>query len=79
MTIKNNLCLCNRCWVVMHDENPCEESYDFSDDDLKSLEIEDQARDNDGCVVCPICEDDGTLFDITSMEQLQQFLKLKEK
>jgi len=75
MTNKNNLCLCNRCLILLHDENPSSESYDFSDDDLKSLNIKDQAKAKDGHVMCPICEDDGALFDVTYPEQLGIFLE----
>ena len=71
MMNSNNLCLCNRCCIVMHDENPSNESYNFSDDDLKSLDIKDQVRAEDGHVMCPVCEDDGALFDVTSMLNFQ--------
>ena len=64
------ICLCNRCCVLMHDENPSEESYDFIDEDLDELDIEDQLRATDGHVICPVCEEDSALFDVVSKEQL---------
>ena len=67
-----NICFCNRCHVLMDDENPSEESFDFTDEDLVGLDIKDQLRASEGYVVCPVCEEDSALFDVTSKEQLDK-------
>ena len=73
------ICLCNRCYTLMEDENPSEESFDFVDEDLDDLDIKDQLRASEGYVVCPICEEDSALFDIVSKEQLDSIKIILEK
>jgi len=73
------ICFCNRCHVLMDDENPSEESFDFIDEDLHVLDIKDQLRASDGHVICPVCEEDSALFDVTSKEQLKSIKMLLRK
>lgn len=67
--MKANLCKCNKCDIVLIDQNPQNNAPEF--------EIPGQAQgmqfiDNkDGVFwACPVCEDDGSLIDITEPTQL---------
>ena len=71
--MKRYLCYCTYCGTIMIDENPSNESIilDVPEcaNDMMVLE------DVDGSVcVCPNCNDDSYLIDITSKKQLNKLI-----
>jgi hypothetical protein len=67
------ICICNNCGTLIHDHNPSNRSYDFTESDLRRYHIEDMKpfeEDGEQSLGCPECKTDGYLRDIESLEQL---------
>lgn len=66
--MKANLCKCNKCNIVLIDQNPQINAPEF---EIPEQAQEMQFMDKDGGFwACPVCEDDGNLMDITELQQL---------
>ena len=69
---------CNNCWSLIHDDNPSEESFDFTEKQLEGFIIENPDFSK-GYMCCPACETDDYLCDLTSIEELNQSKALQNE
>lgn len=61
---------CNNCYTFIHDVNPGNNSFDFTEEQLKNVSVADTSFDSGGFMICPKCETDAFLMDVESIEDL---------